>query len=859
MRVLPEALQPLAEYPQFILWTTAIRNDKLVKLPVDYRSASVADAHNPEVWTTADRALSTAQMFGDEYGVGFVFTKDDPFFFVDLDKCLNPDGVTWSTVAMDVMSRLPGAAIEVSQSGIGLHIFGKGVSPDHGCKNIPLGLEFYTEGRFVALTGTNAIGDAGLDCTQLLPNLVTSYFPLSGAPIADVEWSAVAVPEWTGSTDDDELIQKAKDSKSAGSIFQGRSSFAALWDGDEDELSKSYHDEGSRAYDASSADAALAQHLAFWTGNNCERILALMKRSGLVRDKWEREDYLRRTITRAVSLQETVYSIQQVDTTIVDQYGAVKLRGSEAQCKFAENIRAIKIAECGTDKDLAVSLAKIQAAKFWIDNKDITALEIKAKITTIESAANPMGCVASGPTILSGYQYLGATQQVEYFKGCVYIQESNRVLTPTGALLKPDQFNATYGGYSFQLDDGGDKVTRKAWEAFNESQIVRYPKAESTCFRPSMEFGKLIKHEDKILVNTYMPVDTESIEGDVTPFLIHLSKILPNEKDRIILTSFMAACIQYKGTKFQWAPLLQGAEGNGKTLFTRCVSFAIGERYTHLPPANEIAEKFNAWLFDKLFIGVEDVYVPDHKKEVIEVLKPMITNDRLAKRAMQQDQVTQSICANFMLNSNHKDGIRKTRTDRRFAVFYTAQQDDQDIIRDSMDGAYFPDLYSWLRGGGYAKVSYYLSHYKIPEEYNPATKCHRAPETSSTHEAITSSLGGIEQDIIEAIEEGRIGFAGGWISSVAVERLLMNIRATRAIPHNKRRDLLKSLGYDWHPALAHGRVNNPIAIDDNKKPKLFIKEGHADSRLVTSAEATHAYLEAQGVASTGNAADVFKK
>ncbi|WP_236470083.1 primase-helicase family protein, partial [Escherichia coli] len=136
--------------------------------------------------------------------------------------------------------------------------------------------------------------------------------------------------------------------------------------------------------------------------------------------------------------------------------------------------------------------------------------------------------------------------------------------------------------------------------------------------------------------NAYVPVTVASVPGDVTPFLTHLAKLLPVERDRDILLSYMAACVQYKGVKFKWAPLLQGVEGNGKTLFTLCVMEAVGSRYSHMPPAQEIGEKFNAWLFDKIFIGVEDIYVPEQKLELIETLKPMITGEYLAKRAMQQ-------------------------------------------------------------------------------------------------------------------------------------------------------------------------------------------------------------------------------
>src|SRR5690606_1299148 len=95
---------------------------------------------------------------------------------------------------------------------------------------------------------------------------------------------------------------------------------------------------------------------------------------------------------------------------------------------------------------------------------------------------------------------------------------------------------------------------------------------------------------------------------------------------------------------------------------------------------------------------------------------------------------------------------------------------------------------------GYAMVTHYLRTYDIPEELDPAGACHRAPRTSSTEQALRQSMGSVEQEIIEAIEEGRQGFAGGWVSSRALDQLLSSLRKTRAIPPNKRRALMQSIG-----------------------------------------------------------------
>lgn len=859
MNILPEPLRPLGAYAQFIIYKLVphkTKPGKMDKLPVDHRTLNVytSDANwqtDPAATTTFENASKLAALCGTDHGVGFFFKPNDPFFFLDIDNCLQ--GANWSPVAMDLMTRLPGAAVEVSQSGTGLHIFGSmSRQIEHSCKNSTYDTELYTSGRFVALTGDRAVGSASTDCTAGLASVVSLYHPPRVGSDAPQEWTTEPITGYTGPEDDDELIERASKSQSAASAFGSSASFADLWAADEDALGKAYPDGGGRAYDASLADAALVQHLAFWTGNNCERIQRIMKRSELVRDKWEREDYLCRTILRAVSLQKTVYSIKPAEP--MPETEGLKLKGTDGQIKYALGLITSKILECNGDRGHIELITSQKSAKWWIDNRDKTLEEILAALTPIESARKPFESEPDGPEFSVGFQYLGAQQQADYFKGCVYIQENHRVFVPSGVMLKAEQFNATYGGYNFQFDDGG-KQTKKAFEAFTESQIVRYPKAQTMCFKPDLPPGALIKQDGQVKVNIYVPVTTCRINGDPSPFLNHLKRVLPDETDQTILLSYMAACVQYKGVKFQWAPLLQGVEGNGKTFFTRCVAAAIGEKYVHFPPAAELGEKFNAWLFDKLFIGVEDIFVPDQKREVFEILKTMITNNRLAKRAMQTDQTMHDVCCNFIFNSNHKDSIRKTKNDRRFSVFYSAQQHADDLIRDGMTGDYFPNLYDWLRAEGYAIVTDFLYKFQIPEQYNPATVCHRAPRTSTTDEAVEASLGGIEQEILEAIDEGRPGFAGGWISSMALDLLLKSKRKDGSIPINKRKDMLYSLGYDYHPGLSDGRVNNPV-LPDNGKPRLFVKMGHPDAVLTTGKDISAAYTAAQ-LPAVSKAQEVF--
>ena len=297
--------------------------------------------------------------------------------------------------------------------------------------------------------------------------------------------------------------------------------------------------------------------------------------------------------------------------------------------------------------------------------------------------------------------------------------------------------------------------------------------------------------------------------------------------------------------KFQWCPVVQGVEGNGKSLFARCIAEAIGTHYVAAPNASDLANKFNAWIENRLLIVVEEVRAAG-KWEIMEALKPMITQDFIEVQAKGQDQRMTYICANFFMCSNHKDAVVKTSRDRRYSVFYTAQQNEADLKRDGMHHTdnYFPPLYRWLKtGGGFAHVTHFLQNYAIPDALNPATECHRAPDTTSTIEAIKESLGRAEQEVMNAIDEGREGFRGGWISSHAVDSLIDEKRVNK--PMNKRTEMLTDFGYIKHPGLRDGRTNNPLNSSGGRKPRLYIKAGHPAAQFTGGAAIAAAYDKAQ--------------
>lgn len=440
------------------------------------------------------------------------------------------------------------------------------------------------------------------------------------------------------------------------------------------------------------------------------------------------------------------------------------------------------------------------------------AVRMCKKVYDQPQKAMPLPSAQSATT---GHEmFLTVPEMIRHFEGCVYIRDVHKVLVPDGALLKPEQFNASYGGHMFQMMPDGTKPTRKAFEALTECIAHRFPQAKRPVFRPDVPTGHILPDQS---VNIYVKADVRVEAGDVTPFMNFLGKLLPAKRDRDILLAYMAACVQYPGVKFQWAPVLQGTEGNGKSLVASCVAYALGPDMVHEPRASQLAEKYNGYLEAKLLMIVEEIHMGG-RREMLDELKPYITNKRIELRGMAQEKRMIDNVANWFFCTNHKDAVLKSKNDRRYAVFFTAQQSAEDLVRDGMGGDFFPHLYSWLRADGYAFMAHWLLNHQIPDELNPATMCHRAPETSTTAEAVAASTGTIEAEICEAVESDTVGFRGGWISSHMLDRMLRERGFKVSRP--KIGAILTDLGYkQW------GRAARPIMREDAKRPVLWCRDG----------------------------------
>lgn len=423
------------------------------------------------------------------------------------------------------------------------------------------------------------------------------------------------------------------------------------------------------------------------------------------------------------------------------------------------------------------------------------------------------------PADTTAAEILTGTDCASYFDGCVLVVSHGKIRTPDNRLLGPSEFNALYGGKLFVLNSGG-KTTDEAWKAATRSTLWRVPVADHLRFLPSEPWGAMLPDAiGRLGLNVYYPITPLAEPGDITPFLRHLAFMFPDPNDQRILIEYMAHNAKYPGHKIYWAPVIQSTEGVGKTILREMMNAAIGSLYTHTPNAQELVDsgsKFNGWMLHKLFITVDEIKV-DEKHELIERLKPLITEDRIEIQRKGADQIVEDNCANWMFFTNYQDAIPVNKDTRRFSVFYSALQCHEDLEQRQMGEHYFNTLFAWLKSGGYRRLTHYLLNYPI--ERGAIAK--RAPKTSSMEDVLIQSRSPLEKLIRDAVDDKLTGFRGDYVSVSAVMTRVKQIGQMRTPSAKQIGQQLAAMGYKYL-----GRAPNLIPQEDAySKPDLYGRHG----------------------------------
>lgn len=285
-----DPLSPLKAHDHWVEWGRSDGNEKRPFSPSTGSWTGHSEDHSGE-WAAFEDTWDRR---------GFVLTGS-PFWGIDIDDAVVEDGELVCTKSEDhdcdidtarkLMMEFGGSSYwERSPSGEGYHMFAE-LSDSGGLdgwSHKGAHAEVYTTDRYLTVTGDEIDASSG-EIEDKPVGMAKAYIHKG----ADDGGSGAAHGVETGpghDLSDEELVEKIRGSESG------------------EKFEKLYEEGDTSDYKShSEADMALANMLAWWTGGDPSQIDSLFKKSALMRGKWNRDDYAKQTIKKALESQDGFY------------------------------------------------------------------------------------------------------------------------------------------------------------------------------------------------------------------------------------------------------------------------------------------------------------------------------------------------------------------------------------------------------------------------------------------------------------------------------------------------------------------------------------------------------------------------
>jgi hypothetical protein len=251
--------------------------------------------------------------------------------------------------------------------------------------------------------------------------------------------------------------------------------------------------------------------------------------------------------------------------------------------------------------------------------------------------------------------------------------------------------------------------------------VARIPRVDRLEYAPHRSGSPFFARGDLKVLNSYLPTypEPESEGADEAGQRLenHVLALFDREYATPLL-DWMCYCVQNPGVKIRWAPLLQGAQGCGKTLLANVLETVLGNGNVRITDAHILFTSFTGWAEGAQIVVFEEVRVVGSSRyEVLNKLKPVVTNDTVTVHLKGVDAYQCPNVSNYLLLTNHQDALPIGENDRRYYVLFAKQQTRKEVIAQFKPD-YFNSFFTLLKNNPGA-FRYYLLNRKISSDFSP--------------------------------------------------------------------------------------------------------------------------------------------
>lgn len=726
-----------------------------------------------------DEAVQAAQRSGHT-GVGFALLADSGIVALDFDNCVS-NGV----IDPNVLTLVTPTYAEISPSGTGIRAFMRGAlvsRKDTKAERGPFAVEVFGNTGFVTVTG-NVLADCelfGTDQTvaELTPPVLAMYRQRFGD---------VAMPGVAGGENENDAFMLGL----TPTLGWDRAKLVAMLaecdaNTDRDHWLKAlmavHHETGGSDEGLEIADQWSATAQNYGGRADVEGRWRSFGKGGAstITGRWLVKWHAECT---AKSRYAATEDWKRQIAAATDQY---MLR--EVLCpQIAKDSRLDEIDR----ESLAAQLAQVFKDTF----------RIKLPIATVRGLVAEVAVKTQSRTVvenLTDYQWADLPR---YLYGWAYTTFDDKFYQyDSSQWVSVQGFNAKFNRELPRSEDG-ELFQSAAREALDTYAI---PVVSKGVYAPGV--GRFFKDDDgDWCINKFRPSSvpvaathlTEAGQRAVYVFNRHIDLICGCRKDvSTSLLIWLAYRVQNPSKRINWAPIIKGIEGDGKSYFLDVLGAVMGEANVGRVNPTLLGQDFNGWAEGKQVIGIEEIWLPGaNRYETTNALKPNISNDRIPIHRKGKDPYLVINTAMYLALTNYADALPLSDTDRRYFVifspFNTTDQLRAAVAQYGGLDAYFDELFESKNLHADA-LRRFLLDYPIPATFNPKG---RAPETDEKQQMVALNTSEEESVIKEIIESGGYGIAENVICSSALSNAVLTENPSLVIKTSAWNRLLSRLGW----------------------------------------------------------------
>lgn len=318
-------------------------------------------------------------------------------------------------------------------------------------------------------------------------------------------------------------------------------------------------------------------------------------------------------------------------------------------------------------------------------------------------------------------------------------------------------FDAAYN----RLVLDGEKAVSAARIALEEAKI---PHLEGARYMPGAD--PIFNLNGLNYANRYNPDDgavlpeclSEADQNARKMFAKHVSTLIPREADRRVFIDYLTYVVQNPGKKVNFAILLQGQEGDGKSFFAEMMGLILGPSNCRVTNGQSIEEKYTDWAEGSQLCFVEEIKLHGVSGyETLNKFKEYVTNKTVVVRKMHRAPYSTPNVTSYVLLTNYRDALPLSVTDTRYYVIFSRWQTPQELEAWQQENpGFFDDLYDSMRAAPGALRKWFLERDISPDFHAD----HRAPKSVGKEEMARLSKDDVAvhiQDIVENCGKGEFG------------------------------------------------------------------------------------------------------